>query len=69
MHHKGRSKEYVVGNTLTFIIIPTHFIISTSLPYILPSSPAMNNNYHPLEDTTYDDLEEDPYPHISQEVC
>ncbi|KAK3846805.1 MAG: hypothetical protein J3R72DRAFT_471123 [Linnemannia gamsii] len=27
----------------------------------------MNNNYDPLEDTTYDDLEEDPYSHSSQE--
>ncbi|KAK3845693.1 MAG: hypothetical protein J3R72DRAFT_472187 [Linnemannia gamsii] len=27
----------------------------------------MNNNYDPLEDTTYDDLEEDPYSHSPQE--
>ncbi|KAK3819042.1 MAG: hypothetical protein J3R72DRAFT_479979 [Linnemannia gamsii] len=27
----------------------------------------MNNNYDPLEDTTYDDLEEDPYSHNPQE--
>ncbi|KAF9079021.1 hypothetical protein BGX23_005317, partial [Mortierella sp. AD031] len=27
----------------------------------------MSNNYDPLEDTTYDDLEEDPYSHSPQE--
>ncbi|KAF9534556.1 hypothetical protein EC957_001938, partial [Mortierella hygrophila] len=26
----------------------------------------MNYNYDPLEDTTYDDLEEDPYSHSPQ---